>query len=518
MNFARAAVLAYVLFSSIILLSVPRICQAQPTYSVTEAFPNLSFNRPVGLCNAGDGSKRLFLVSQQGEIYVFENSENIQYMNLFLDIKNRVIFGGEQGLLGLAFDPNFASNGFFYVDYTADNPHRTVISRFSVSQSNPDQVDKTTEEVILEVPQPYVNHNGGQIAFGSDGYLYIALGDGGSGGDPSGNGQNRSTLLGSILRINVDTSSNLGAYSIPSDNPFVGNSDGYREEIYAYGLRNPWRFSFDPVTGWLWAADVGQDIMEEINIIQNGKNYGWNIMEGSLCYSPSSGCNTTGLELPIWEYDHNLSGSITGGFVYRGSELPSLIGDYIYSDYISGRIWALTYNGQRDPINRLLIDTNLNIVSFGVDENNELYICSFDNKIYKLVSSGESQIYIGSPLQVPLEPMPDQSVTVFVDLAADSGVQNIILSYNTDTKWTNVTMNLNKGNTYVADIPAMPDQTNVKYRIIAYDNQNNFAVNDNSGAFYSYLVIPEFSSALIFVAVFVMGTLAILAWKKQKDS
>lgn len=525
MKFARAAVLAIILIAisalgvSLILRDNSlALTEIQSLYGVTEAFPNLSFNQPVGIYHAGDGTNRLFVVAQQGEIYVFENSEDMPTAKVFLDIKDRVLFGGEQGLLGLAFHPNFASNGFFYLDYTAENPRRTVIARFSVSQGNPDQGDKNSEQVILEVMQPYVNHNGGQIAFGSGGYFYVALGDGGSGGDPLGNGQDRSTLLGSILRLDVDTSSEGREYGIPADNPFVGNTQGYREEIYAYGLRNPWRFSFDTVTGWLWTGDVGQDRMEEIDIVEKGGNYGWNIMEGSLCYSPSEGCNRTGLELPLWEYGRDLGVSVTGGFVYRGSKFPDLIGVYVYGDYGSGRIWALEYNGIDDPDNMELLDTNLSITSFGVDEENELYICAFDNNIYKLTSSVATSPEIRAPVQVPLEPTPDQVVKVTVNVTANNGVRKVILSYSNNTEWTNVTMSLVTENSYTADIPAMPDQTQVKYRIIAYDNLNNVAVDDNLGGFYNYLVIPEFPSVTIFTTVFIIVTLVAVTRKLVKES
>ncbi len=242
----------------------------------------------------------------------------------------------------------------------------------------------------MEVSQPFSNHNGGQIAFGPDGYLYIALGDGGSGGDPDGNGQNRATLLGSILRIDANTASGARNYAIPPDNPFAGNSQGFREEIFAYGLRNPWRFSFDPVTKKLWAGDVGQNLYEEIDIIEKGRNYGWNIMEGFHCYS-SATCDTAGLTLPVWEYGHNSSGGIavTGGFVYRGTQLPELYGKYIYADYGSGRIWSLSYS-DNDTVNTELLKTSLNISSFGTDRFNELYMCAFDGKIYrfKLAANG----------------------------------------------------------------------------------------------------------------------------------
>lgn len=325
----------------------------QQKYEVRVAFPNLSFNNPVGIYAAGDGSNRLFVVEQQGIIKVFKNMENVTSASVFLDIRNRVVSGGELGLLGLAFHPRFSLNGYLYVDYTANNPLRTVFSRFQISSNDVNKAEVNSEFVLLQVQQPYANHKGGQIVFGPDGCLYIALGDGGGAGDPLGNGQDLSTLLGKILRIDVDTTSGNMNYGIPRDNPFVGNSKGCREEIFAYGLRNPWRFSFDRETGLLWAGDVGQDRIEEIDIIKNGKNYGWNIMEGTLCYSPPSGCNKTGLEQPIWEYDHTLGFSVTGGFVYRGSRLTELKGAYIYGDYGSGRIWSLRYNGSSTSQHRV---------------------------------------------------------------------------------------------------------------------------------------------------------------------
>ncbi len=359
--------------------------QTETVYEVEVAFPNLSFDQPVGIHNAGDGTNRLFVLERKGVIQVFENRGNVTATTLFLDIRDRVnSAGSEEGLLGLAFHPDYANNGYFYVDYTASNPKRTIIARFSVDQTDPNQADRNNGMVMLEVIQPYSNHNGGQITFGPDGYLYIAMGDGGSAGDPEGNGQSLFTLLGKILRIEVDATSGNLNYSIPSDNPFVGNPQGYREEIYVYGLRNPWRFSFDFQTGWLWAADVGQNRVEEIDFIEEGKNYGWNIMEGNLCYNPSESCNQTGLEMPIWTYGHDQGNSITGGFVYRGEGLSDLVGSYIYADFGSGRIWSLRYDGVNAPTNKQLSDTNLSITSFGLDEENELYFCAFDGKIYVL--------------------------------------------------------------------------------------------------------------------------------------
>jgi len=353
--------------------------------TVTEAFPKLSFTRPVDFQHAGDNSNRLFVVEQRGVISVFQNDELAAEKGSFLDIENRVDdSSNEQGLLGVAFHPNYESNGYFYVNYTASNPNRTVISRFKVSPSNPNQADSSSELVLLEYDQPYSNHNGGQISFGPDGFLYIAVGDGGSGGDPKGNGQNRNTLLGSILRLDIDKQDGSTHYSIPEDNPFVKNSEGFREEIYAYGLRNPWRFSFDSANGKLWVGDVGQNKYEEIDIVKKGGNYGWNTMEGFHCFK-STDCDKEGLELPIWEYGHTQGDiSITGGFVYRGAMLKELEGLYIYADYVSRRIWSLDRTDPANPINTELLDADFPISSFGIDQNQELYICGFDDKIYKL--------------------------------------------------------------------------------------------------------------------------------------
>lgn len=353
-----------------------------------EAFPYLTFEHPVDIQSPNDGTNRLFVLSQPGIIYVFNNDPDTRNKKVFLDIRGKVLFGGEQGLLGLAFHPNYRDNGFFYLNYTANNPRRTVISKFKVSASNPFKADPDSEEILLEVEQPYANHNGGQISFGPDGYFYISLGDGGSGGDPLNAGQDRILLLGSILRIDVDSKTNGRNYAIPSDNPFVGNTSGYREEIYAYGLRNVWRFSFDNQNR-LWAADVGQNQWEEINIIEKGKNYGWRIMEGNHCYDPPANCDTTGLTMPVWEYGHNEEGgySITGGFVYYGSSAPALTGKYIYADYVVGKIWALEYSNGSCK-NTLLSDTDLLISSFGVDQYNELYFASYSTagKLYKFSS------------------------------------------------------------------------------------------------------------------------------------
>ena len=364
-------------------------CSSSQEANVEIAFPNLRFNRPVDFQAPLDSSNRLFVVEQRGVIKVFENIDSVSQASDFLDIENKVRdSGNEEGLLGLAFHPDFRTNGYFFVNYTASNPRRTVVARYQVQESNPDFADPQTEKIIVEIEQPYPNHNGGQVAFGPDGYLYIATGDGGSAGDPIRNGQNTTTLLGNILRVDVDTPDDIEPYTIPPDNPFIGQT-AFRPEIYAYGLRNPWRFSFDAVTGDLWTGDVGQNEYEEINLVEKGGNYGWNIREAANCFSSSPvPCTTEGLIDPVYEYGRNQGGSITGGFVYHGTQLPEYAGKYIYADYASGRIWALTWNGQSVIENRLIDNTNLNISSFGVDSNNELYICAFDGFIYSLKPQG----------------------------------------------------------------------------------------------------------------------------------
>jgi glucose/arabinose dehydrogenase len=361
----------------------------QGSAEVVVAYPDLSFQRPVGVYLAPDDSNRLFVLEQAGVIRSFHAEAEATEAPVFLDLRDRVnARGNEEGLLGLAFHPQFSTNGRFYLDYTASSPRRTVVAEFRVDPSDPSGADPGSERVILEVPQPYSNHNGGQIVFGPDGYLYIGLGDGGSGGDPHGNGQNRGTLLGSILRVDVDNPSGGRAYGIPPDNPFAGNDRGYREEIFAYGLRNPWRFSFDPDTGDLWAGDVGQNRIEEIDLIRSGNDYGWNVMEGSSCYDPPSGCNRTGLTLPVAEYGHDLGISVTGGFVYRGSTMTELEGHYLFGDYGSGRLWTLNAATPDDPQVEELMRTELNISSFGVDPSGEILICAFDGKIHRLVPGG----------------------------------------------------------------------------------------------------------------------------------
>jgi glucose/arabinose dehydrogenase len=344
--------------------------------ALIEPFSNLSFTQPLDLQTPVDDTDRLFVVEKRGRIVVFENDAGTMTTTNFLNLSS-ISTASEQGLLGLAFHPNYSNNGYFYVYYTP-TATLSVISRFTVS-SDANVADASSEEVLLEITQPLTNHNGGQISFGPDGFLYLAVGDGGGGGDPENHAQDRNNLLGNILRIDVDNRENGLKYAIPSSNPFVNESQ-VRPEIYAYGLRNPWRMSFDSQNGSLWTGDVGQGEREEINVIISGGNYGWKILEGTSCFSGD--CETTGLTAPVFEYGHdNGDRSITGGFVYRGTAIPSLSGKYIYGDFVSGRIWALNTT---DNTNELVLESRLSITSFGTDNDNELYVCAFDGIIYKL--------------------------------------------------------------------------------------------------------------------------------------
>ncbi len=353
-----------------------------------DAFPALSFREAVQMAYPEDGTGRLFVVLREGIVRVFDNDRSVEASGSFLDIRDRVLdTNSEEGLLGLAFAPDFATTGHFFVYYSASNPRRSVVSRFAVSGSDEDSADPASENVVLEVPQPFANHNGGQLAFGPDGFLYIGLGDGGSGGDPRGNGQDPGTLLGSILRLDVHDLESRGGYGIPSDNPFADGEGIGRPEVYAYGLRNPWRFSFDRLTGDLWTGDVGQNRYEEVVVVKAGLNYGWNVMEGFHCFSPGSGCDRTGLVEPVAEYGRADGCSITGGYVYRGARLPSLYGAYVYGDYCSGRIWALRYDGSDVTEQALLAESGLSFSAFGEDETGELYVLDFQTrgKIYRFV-------------------------------------------------------------------------------------------------------------------------------------
>ena len=370
---------------------------AQAQYSLESAFPNLpAFSSPLEMQTPPDGTNRIFIVQQKGKIYFFQNTPTVNSRKLFADLSGIVTQdGGEMGLLGLAFHPNFKTNGYFYVNFTADvgGQLTSFISRFQVSVLNTDSVLISSRQDLLTVDQPYQNHNGGCLRFGNDGYLYASFGDGGSGGDPQGNGQKRTTFLGKILRLDVDHESGGNHYDIPQTNPYATGTQGFKKEIYAYGLRNTWRFSFDRTTSTLWAGDVGQNIYEEVDTIINGGNYGWNLMEGFHRYDGIKG-DTTQMLLPLAEYSHSLGVSVTGGYVYRGSAIPSLAGKYIYGDYGSARIWALT-TGVSPLINQEIIPSGavsgLAISSFGEDQDKNVYVVGLGNgRIYKIVSTEPS--------------------------------------------------------------------------------------------------------------------------------
>jgi len=371
-------------------------------YQLVDAYPNLTFVQPVDFQNAGDGSDRVFVVERRGIIKVFENDAAVTEAKTFLDISAIVESGnGEQGLLGLAFHPDYGSNGRFFVYYTvpgADNR----LSRFEVSAANADSADQTTEAVLMTYSKSSVNHNGGQIAFGPDGFLYVAIGDGGAAGDPNDNAQDLTSILGTILRLDVDANS-MGNYGIPVTNPFAINIKGYRPEIYAYGLRNPWRFSFDSVTGRLYAGDVGQAKWEEIDIVTIGGNYGWDCFEGAHEYdadgtdpgAPSPVCDTLKTAIdPIYEYAHaDGNASVTGGHVYRGPTVTSLEGVYLFADYSTGLIWGIEYDGSSVSPVIDIADSPARISSFGLDEAGELYVCEYDfgsaTGIFKLKQTTE---------------------------------------------------------------------------------------------------------------------------------
>ena len=378
------------------------------------AFPNLTWPddvtgieegllkdvRPLIITGAGDGTNRMFVATQPGTIHVFKNDPKVEEMHTFLDLRDRVHYlvpkHNEEGFLGLAFHPKFKENGEFFVFYTQDykDPvdRKSIISRFRVSKDDPNKADLASEEVIMVIPDIEWNHNGGTIIFGPDGYLYVGLGDGGFGGDPQKNGQNLGTVLGKMLRIDVDHRDEGLAYAIPKDNPFVGR-EGARGEIWAYGIRNIWRMAFDPKTGLLWAGDVGQNLWEEIDIIVKGGNYGWNLREGMHPYVDKK-TDAKGSEPrpdliePIWEYHHDVGKSITGGNVYRGQSAPELEGGYLYADFVSGQIWALWYDmdAKRVTANRSLLTGSTPVLTFGEDDAGETYYATLEGGLWKFES------------------------------------------------------------------------------------------------------------------------------------
>lgn len=399
------------------LLLTPLLAAQDSGVGLERAFPRLRFERPVLLTHAGDGSDRVFVVEQDGVVRVFANEEQVGESSVFLDIRERISRrGNEEGLLGLAFAPDYATSGRFYAHYSDAAQKQGVLARFQVSPEDPNRALAESEERLLELPQPWRNHNGGSVAFGPDGMLYVSFGDGGAANDPHGNGQNRSTLLGSILRLDVSGA----GYAIPADNPFAGRDDA-APEIWAYGLRNVWRMSFDRATGALWAADIGQDLWEEVDIIEAGANYGWNTWEAT---HPFEGGNqlAAGSEHapPVAEYGRGEGISITGGYVYRGQRHPELVGRYFYGDYVSGNLWALDAERAGEARPELVRRTGRSIASFGEDEQGELYLCSFDGGLWRLV-----------PSEAPVDPVADwprrlSETGLFADLEQNAPAEGAV--------------------------------------------------------------------------------------------
>ncbi|NOZ53533.1 MAG: PQQ-dependent sugar dehydrogenase [Gammaproteobacteria bacterium] len=357
-----------------------------PTIGLERVFENIDIESPLWLTQAPVADDDWYLLEKSGRIIRFKNENKVTKSRVFLDISDRVDNStNEGGLLSMAFHPNYGDNQHVYLSYTrSGSPLTSYVTRFK-SLDGGGSLSANSEHVVLKVPQPYTNHNGGHIVFGADSYLYIGLGDGGSGGDPKRHGQNVNTFLGALLRIDVDKAD---PYAVPDDNPFVGKAQGLAE-IYAWGLRNPWRWSFDRETQVLWLADVGQNNWEEVNIIKKGGNYGWNIREGTHCYR-SRDCDDKTLQNPIVEYSHKQGCSITGGFVYRGKAIPTLQGVYLYGDYCSGTVWGIVKQREDQFQAVKLIESGLNIASFSEGKDGELYVLHLAGEIHKIVKTNKN--------------------------------------------------------------------------------------------------------------------------------
>lgn len=351
-------------------------------FQLQDALPGLTFTRPLDV-RTTPGSKRLLVVEQIGSIWAVQTDTPTLTKELFLDITSKTRAVGERGLIGLALHPNFEENGYFYVNYNDVPEGNSIIARYTAS-GTPRVASAESEVVLLKINQRFPNHKGGALAFGPDGYLYIGLGDGGNSGDPERNAQNGQSYLGKILRIDVDTPDPGKLYGIPATNPFRGSAT-VLEEIFAIGFRNPFRFSFDFSTNQFWVGDVGQDRVEEVGLVESGKNYGWNTMEGSRCYLPTKNCAKKDLELPVAEYRHGEGYSVTGGYVYRGKKIPSLAGKYLFGDFTAGKVWTLTYDGARAK-RELIFDTDYFISSFGLDGDGEILLVSYgEGRVYRIL-------------------------------------------------------------------------------------------------------------------------------------
>ena len=395
----RQLIVTLLLAVGALLAATPAIVAQEATPEATPSFDPASFavgldlvvdglDQPVFVADPADGSGRLFVVEQPGRIRILR--DGVVEPEPFLDLTGMVTAdGSEQGLLSMALHPDFAENGQFFVGYTANEGEGAgdnTIARLTVAADDPDRADPASLEVLLAVPDPFRNHNGGMVMFGPDGYLYAGLGDGGSGGDPEENGQDPTALLGKILRLDVNQVGEETPYAIPSDNPFADGVDG-RPEVWALGLRNPWRFSFDRETGDLYVADVGQNEIEEVSFqsagSDGGENYGWNVMEGSACFRDAN-CETDGFVLPVAEYDHSQGCSVTGGYVYRGTAVPDLRGVYLFADYCSGLLWGLGRNANGDWAHTAPLETGLNISSFSETADGELLVLDLGGGIYRV--------------------------------------------------------------------------------------------------------------------------------------
>ena len=367
---------------------MPPPVDTPPAIKTTAVFTQLSFSQPTTLRQVPGDASRWFVAEKGGVIRLFANDPNATSSSIFLDISGRVSASGEGGLLGFAFHPDFPLTPEVFVSYTRGNPFTSYVSRF-YSTDNGLTLEPTVEDVLLTLPQPASNHNGGNLAFGPDGLLYVGFGDGGGSGDPNENGQDTSNLHGTIVRIDVDGGT---PYAIPAGNPFAGNAActqgvGAAEcpEIYAWGLRNPWRFSFDAGSGALWVGDVGQNAWEEIDRVEVGGNYGWNDREGAHCYDPPAGCATAGLIDPVTEYGRDVGASVTGGYVYRGAAIPDLVGWYLFGDFVSGRILAIPADSSGLVAAEEMLASALSIVAFGEDNDGELYVVDFSlGRIHRL--------------------------------------------------------------------------------------------------------------------------------------
>ena len=354
---------------------------------LTNAFLNLTFEAPVALSGAPAGLPRLYVALRSGYIHQFDNDLQVEGTFAFVDLRDRVLDDGEAGgLRSFVFHPDWATNGEIYVHYIAANPRRSVISRFLNEPGTLDFVDPASEEVLLEIDQPHGARPGGPLRFGPDGFLYIALGDGGPDGDPQGHAQDPGTLRGALLRIDVGAASGMLPYGIPPDNPLVGNAEGLREEVYAWGFRDPSGLAFDPTTGRVWVTDRGAVRLDEVNVVTAGGNYGWNVMEANICYSPPSGCDTSGLISPVFEYGGStMPRGIAGSFVYRGTRNPELLGRYIMADRGTGQVWAIDYDGSVGLGERLVLGEP-GFIAIGLDADNEpLFANIQDGKIYRFV-------------------------------------------------------------------------------------------------------------------------------------